>query len=57
MTPEEAWSGKKPDLGHIQIIGSKAFAHIPHELRKKWITEVKKLFSLDMMSTLRDTDY
>jgi len=36
MTPEEAWSGRKPDLRHLRIFGSKAHVHIPKALRHKW---------------------
>lgn len=36
MTPEEAWSGNKPDLSHLKIFGCKALVHVPQALRKKW---------------------
>ncbi|XP_018403755.1 PREDICTED: retrovirus-related Pol polyprotein from transposon TNT 1-94 [Cyphomyrmex costatus] len=36
ITPEEAWSNRKPDLQHLRIFGCKAMAHIPKQLRKKW---------------------
>jgi len=36
ITPEEAWSKRKPDLAHLRIFGCKAMAHIPKQLRKKW---------------------
>ena len=35
MTPEEAWSGKKPDLCHLRIFGCVCYVHIPDELRTK----------------------
>ncbi|KAK9941415.1 hypothetical protein M0R45_018018 [Rubus argutus] len=35
MTPEEAWSGKKPAVDHFKIFGCIAYAHIPDEKRKK----------------------
>ena len=35
MTPEEAWSGRKPSVDHLRIFGCIAFAHIPDEKRKK----------------------
>ena len=28
MTPEEAFTGKKPDVGHFRIFGSLAYCHI-----------------------------
>lgn len=34
-TPFEALFGLKPTFGHLRIFGSKAFAHIPKENRKK----------------------
>ena len=35
MTPEEAWSGNKPDVSHLRIFGCKAFVHIPDKQRSK----------------------
>lgn len=35
MTPEEAWTGKKPDVQYLRIFGSLAHVHIPKEKRKK----------------------
>ena len=35
MTPEEAFSGKKPDVGHIRIFGCIAYSYIPKEKRTK----------------------
>ena len=35
MTPEEAWSGRKPAVDHFKIFGCIAYAHIPNEKRKK----------------------
>ncbi len=34
-TPQEAWSGKKPDVSHLRVFGCKAFAHVPNEKRTK----------------------
>jgi len=34
-TPQEAWSGRKPDVSHLRIFGCKAFAHVPDEKRTK----------------------
>ena len=34
-TPEEAWSGCKPDLSHLRIFGCSAYAHVPKQKRKK----------------------
>src|SRR5579863_4794185 len=29
ITPEEAWSGNKPDISNTRVFGSLAFIHIP----------------------------
>ncbi|CAJ2637623.1 unnamed protein product [Trifolium pratense] len=35
ITPEEAWSARKPSVSHFKIFGSVAYVHIPDNLRKK----------------------
>ena len=35
MTPEEAWSGRKPAVDHFKIFGCIAYAHVPDEKMKK----------------------
>ncbi|GMI83498.1 hypothetical protein HRI_002019000 [Hibiscus trionum] len=35
MTPNEAWNGKKPGIGHLKIFECIAYAHIPEQIRKK----------------------
>ncbi|KAG6413921.1 hypothetical protein SASPL_126636 [Salvia splendens] len=35
MTPQEAWSGKKPGIAHLRVFGSKAYAHVPDQTRSK----------------------
>jgi hypothetical protein len=34
-TPQEAWSGRKPNVFHLRVFGCKAFAHVPDEKRIK----------------------
>jgi hypothetical protein len=34
-TPQEAWTGKKPDVSHLRIFSCKAFAHISDEMKRK----------------------
>jgi hypothetical protein len=34
-TPEEAFSGKKPNLSNLKVFGAKALVYIPKQLRKK----------------------
>ena len=35
VTPWEAWTGKKPRINHLRIVGSVCFAHVPDEQRRK----------------------
>lgn len=35
VTPEEMWSGTKPDLSELRVFGCKAMSHIPKHKRKK----------------------
>ncbi len=34
-TPQETWSGTKPDLFHLKIFGCITFTHVPNEKRTK----------------------
>ena len=34
-TPEEAYSGKKPDLSHLRIFGANVYMHVTKDARKK----------------------
>ena len=34
-TPEEAFSGKKPDISHLKIFGSSVYMHVTKDTRKK----------------------
>jgi len=31
LTPEEAWSGNKPNVSHLRVFGSRAFVHVPEQ--------------------------
>lgn len=42
-TPYEAWNGRKPNLQHLRIFGTKAMVHVPKEQRKKWDPKCIKL--------------
>jgi hypothetical protein len=35
MTPEEAFFGKKPEVGHLFIFGCITFSYVPYEKRMK----------------------
>lgn len=43
MTPFERWYKKRPSLQYIHIFGSKAYAYIPKELRRKLDEKAKEL--------------
>ena len=34
-TPEEAFSGKRPDISHLRIFGSPIYIHVTKDVRKK----------------------
>ena len=34
-TPEETYSGKKPDLSHLRIFGANVYMHVTKDSRKK----------------------
>ena len=34
-TPEEAFTGKKPDISHLNIFGSSVYIHVTKDTRKK----------------------
>lgn len=42
-TSYEAWEGKKPELSHVRVFGSVAYAHVPKIQRKKLDPKAKKL--------------
>ena len=42
MTPEECFSGKKPEVGHFRIFGSLTYSHVPLEKRTKLEPTAKK---------------
>jgi transposase InsO family protein len=35
ITPEEAWSGNKPDVSHLHVFSTQAFVHVPDKQRTK----------------------
>lgn len=42
-TPEEKWSGVKPDVSQLKIFGSKVMVHTPKEKRTKWQAKSKQM--------------
>ena len=51
MTPEEKFTGRKPNLAHLKVFGCIAYVHIPDELRSKLDPKAEKCvfvgYSLD----------
>ncbi|MCO5552099.1 hypothetical protein L7F22_005609 [Adiantum nelumboides] len=42
VTPEEKFTGKKPDLGHLKVFGCIAYVHVPDELQTKLDPKAEK---------------
>lgn len=45
-TPEEMWCGRKPDVSHLKIFGSRVMVHVPKEKRTKWQTKSTEMLFL-----------
>ena len=55
MTHFEAWSGHKPDVTHLRIFGSKAWARIPTEKRKACSPKSKSAYLLGILNIQKGT--
>ena len=53
MTPEEAWSSYKPDVGALRMFGCVAYAYVPVEKRKKFDGKGVNAFSLVIVIELK----
>jgi hypothetical protein len=42
MTPEEKFTGKKPDVSHLRVFGCIAYVHVPEEKRSKLDPKAEK---------------
>ncbi|MCO5562354.1 hypothetical protein L7F22_015980 [Adiantum nelumboides] len=42
VTPEEKYSGKKPNLSHLKLFGCIAYVHVPNELHTKLDPKAEK---------------
>ncbi|MCO5601999.1 hypothetical protein L7F22_056126 [Adiantum nelumboides] len=42
MTPEEKFTGKKPNVSHFKVFGCIAYVHVPDELRRKLDPKAEK---------------
>ncbi|XP_048481491.1 uncharacterized protein LOC105390889 [Plutella xylostella] len=45
-TPEEIWTGKRPDVSSMKVFGCKAMMHVPKERRLKWDSKSKEVIFL-----------
>jgi hypothetical protein len=52
-TPEEAYSGKRPNIGHLRAYGCIAYAHAPKETRLKMDDVAIKACLISYMPTSR----
>jgi hypothetical protein len=41
-TPQEVWTGKKPSLTHLKVIGCEAYVYVPKENMSKLDKNVEK---------------
>ncbi|XP_050890965.1 uncharacterized protein LOC127096440 [Lathyrus oleraceus] len=41
-TPQDAWSGQKPNLSNLKVFGCIAYAHVPDQLKKKLDDKAEK---------------
>ncbi|MCO5610714.1 hypothetical protein L7F22_064955 [Adiantum nelumboides] len=46
-TPEEVWSGKKPNLSYLKFFGCVCYMHVPRELRGKMDARAKKCIFIE----------
>ncbi|RVW73907.1 Retrovirus-related Pol polyprotein from transposon RE2 [Vitis vinifera] len=56
MTPEEAWSGRKPAVDYFRIFGCIAYAHILDEKRRKLDNKREKCIFLVLMINFDDDE-
>lgn len=42
-TPEEVWTGHKPNISNMKVFGCEAMVHLPKEKRKKWDPKAQKM--------------
>lgn len=50
-TPEEAWTGTKPNVMHLKIFGSICYKHVPDQLRRKLDDKAEQLILVGYHST------
>jgi hypothetical protein len=55
-TPEEMFTGKKPEVSHLKIFGCPVFIHIPKEKRNKLEPSGKKEYLWDTVRSPRPSE-
>ncbi|GKV01270.1 hypothetical protein SLEP1_g13835 [Rubroshorea leprosula] len=55
MTPQEAWSSKKPNVSHLRVFGSIAFIHVPMRRDQSLMEKVRNLSSSAMIQAPKAT--
>lgn len=53
LTPYEAWTGQKPDVGGLRVFGCQAFVHIPKDERRKLDSMSQKCIFLGYGATTK----
>ena len=53
LTPEERWSGRKPNLNHLRVFGSRAFVFVPKVNRKRWDATSTELVMIGYSETTK----
>lgn len=53
VTPEELWSGKKPNLKHVRIFGCEVMVHVPNIKRQKLDSKASKMFFVGYSETTK----
>lgn len=56
-TPQEAWSGRKPNISHLRVFGSIAYVHVPNEKRNKLDDKSEKSYSSAMTQIQKATNF
>ena len=56
-TPEEVFSGKKPEVIHLRIFGYPVYIHIPKEKRTKLDPLGRRVYLWDTLKSRRLTEY
>ncbi len=50
VTPEEVWSGKKPDVSHLHVFGCTGYVHVPKKERSKLDVKARACIFLGYVS-------